>query len=173
MTSIALFATVPVSAEAESNRDFTQEMYFLELSGVMTVNDVKVDDYTVFFFEDGKLVDSFYIDERREQYFGMEFGHNYALKFVKKGYKNRVLLVDTFLPQDAHSDDYTFRYSIEFIPKDAPSNTFDDFPVAFVTYDAKQKDFDYNKTYHNNVRFNAGQPAGQTASQNARTADVE
>lgn len=173
MTSMALFASAPATAEVKTNTDFTQDMYFLEISGVMTVNGAKVEDYTVIFFEDGKLIDSFYIDNRREQYFGMEFGHNYALKFVKKGYKNRVLLVDTSLPEDAHSDNFTFRYSIEFIPKDAPSNTFDDFPVAFVTYDAKRKDFDYNRTYHYNVRFNAGQPADQTASQNAKTADVE
>lgn len=145
-------------------KDFEEDLNYLEISGVMTVNDQRVSDYTVFLYRDGVLSDSFYVDNRREQYFGCEYGHDYMLKFVKPGYKERLMMVDTHLPDTAQLQDYTFRYSIAFLRKDAPSNTFDDFPVAYVMYDAKLKDFDYNKTYHFNVRNNARQTADHTAS---------
>lgn len=164
--------SLPMTATNQNRSDFEQEVYMLEVSGVMTVNGTRATDYMVYMFEDGVLNDSFHIDNRREQYFGFEFGHNYAMEFVKDGYKKRVLLIDTHLPQDAYSSNFHFRYEIEFIGKDV-SNTFDDFPVAYITYDAKKKDFDYNRKYHNNVRYNAGQPAVHTASQSGTTADVE
>lgn len=168
------FSSIPAIAnEGNGSSDFEQEVYMLEVSGVMTVNNQRVDDYTVYMFEDGILTDSFYIDNRREQFFGLELGHNYAMKFVKQGYKCRTLLIDTHLPETAQSDYFTFRYDIEFIAKDAKSNTFDDFPVAYITYDAKKKDFDYNRTYHYNVRFNAGQAADHVASENTGTVEVE
>lgn len=177
LLGLSVFLAAFSAAGAESTKkatDFEQEVYFLEISGVMTIDEQRTTDYMVYLFEDGTLRDSFYIDNRREQYFGLEFEHNYALKFVKEGYRNRVLLIDTHLPDEAYASIFTFRYSIEFISKDAPPNTFDDFPVAFVTYDSKLKDFDYNKTYHNNVRFNAGKATGQTVLGGKRTAtDVE
>src|SRR3989344_2790047 len=109
---LALTFCLPVLASEggkSNNSDFNQEVYMLEVSGVMTVNGQKVDDYMVYLFEDGVLTDSFNIDNKREQYFGFEFGHDYAMKFVKEGYKNRVLLIDTPLPDTATQRYFTFR----------------------------------------------------------------
>lgn len=155
-----------LTAEAKNKSDFNADVHMLEVSGILTIDGVRATDYMVYIFEDGALNDSFYITNRFEQYFGLELGHDYALKFKKAGYKERVMLIDTHLPEDAQSGYYIFRYEIEFIKKDQ-SNTFDDFPVCFVTYDGKKKDFDYNRTYHFNVRYNSGAPAGQTVSQNS------
>jgi hypothetical protein len=124
--------------------------YFLDFSGVMTINDQKVSDYI---FQDGALRDSFYVTNKREQYYELPLNHNFALKFRKTGYRERIVLVDTHVPNAEAQRYYSFRYSIEFISEDAPANTFDDFPVAYVTFQKAKKDFDFDRTYHKNTRI--------------------
>lgn len=127
--------------------------YFLDFSGVMTINDQKVSDYMVYIFQDGALRDSFYVTNKREQYYELPLNHNFALKFRKTGYRERIVLVDTHVPNAEAQRYYSFRYSIEFISEDAPANTFDDFPVAYVTFQKAKKDFDFDRTYHKNTRI--------------------
>ena len=127
--------------------------YFLDFSGVMTINDQKVSDYMVYIFQDGALRDSFYVTNKREQYYELPLNHNFALKFRKTGYRERIVLVDTHIPNTEVQRYYSFRYSIEFISEDAPANTFDDFPVAYVTFQKAKKDFDFDRTYHKNTRI--------------------
>lgn len=150
-------------SSSETTESVTFDVSFLDLSGVMTVDNEKTSEYTVCIFEDGAPMDTFQVNTRLEQHFMLPIGHNYALKFSKLGYKDRVMLVNTHVNEKHNSDIYTFRYSIEFIPK-GESNTFDDFPVAFVDYDSKKKDFDYNRTYHRNVRTDEQPSEDQTAS---------
>lgn len=127
--------------------------YFLDFSGVMTINDQKVSDYMVYIFQDGALRDSFHVTNKREQYYELPLNHNFALKFRKTGYRERIVLVDTHIPNAEAQRYYSFRYSIEFISEDAPANTFDDFPVAYVTFQKAKKDFDFDRTYHKNTRI--------------------
>lgn len=148
-----------ISRNAET---VTFEESFLDLSGVMTVSDEKTAGYTVYIFEDGSPSDTFQVTNRQEQHYMLPVNHNYALKFVKPGYKERIMLVNTHINEKRLHDVYSFRYQIGFLQKDE-SNTFDDFPVAFVHYDQQQKDFDYNRTYHTNVRTDI-QPSGSTTA---------
>jgi hypothetical protein len=129
----------------------TFEEAFLDLSGVMTVGGEKVANYTVHIFQDGSPSDTFQVGNRLEQHYMLPLNHNYALKFTRPGCKDRILLVNTFIDEKRIHDVYTFRYDIQFI-EDGASNTFDDFPVAFVCYDRDKKDFDYNREYHANIR---------------------
>lgn len=150
-------------SSADSAESVTFDVSFLDLSGVMTVGNEKVSDYSVYIFEDGAAMDTFHVTTRLEQHFLLPIGHNYALKFSKHGYKDRVVLVNTHVNEKHTHDIYTFRFSIEFI-SEGESNTFDDFPVAFIDYDGKKKDFDYNRTYHQNVRTDQQPSSDQTAS---------
>jgi hypothetical protein len=141
----------------------TFEESFLDLSGIMTINAEKVSDYSVYIFQDGSPSDTFQVNNRLEQHFLLPLGHNYALKFSKPGCKERILLVNTFVNEKRAHEMYTFRYEIEFI-ENGESNTFDDFPVAHIGYDTKKKDFDYNRTYHHNVRTDIQPSESTTAS---------
>lgn len=129
----------------------TFEESFLDLSGVMTIGEEKVADYTVHIFQDGSPSDTFQVNNRLEQHYMLPLNHNYALKFTRPGCKERIMLVDTHVDAKRIQDFYTFRYDIKFI-EDGESNTFDDFPVAMVHYDQNKKDFDYNREYHANIR---------------------
>ena len=135
----------------EETAAVTFEESFLDLSGVMTINGEKVSSYTVYIFQDGSPADTFQVTTRLEQHFMLPLQHNYALKFTRPGCKDRILLVNTHVDEKRVLDLYTFRYDIAFIENDE-QNTFDDFPVAFVDYNKEQKDFDYNRQYHSNVR---------------------
>lgn len=149
----AVFLNCPTSEGpgAQKKETVTFEESFLDLSGVMAIDGEKTADYTVYIFQDGSPSDTFQVNNRLEQHFMLPLNHNYALKFTKPGCKERILLVNTHVDAKRVHNLYTFRYQIEFL-QDGESNTFDDFPVAFVHYDQKQKDFDYNRAYHQNVR---------------------
>lgn len=142
----------------------TFDVSFLDLSGVMTIDGEKVSGYTVHIFEDGAPMDTFQVNNRLEQHYMLPLNHNYALKITKPGCKDRILLVNAHVTERKPQELYTFRYDIEFI-KEGEQNTFDDFPVAFVHYDEKKKDFDYNRAYHANVRTDNPSET-QTASKN-------
>lgn len=154
--------TAECTTAQNTERD-TVEGSHLDLSGVMTINGEKVANYTVYIFKDGAPSDTFQVTNRLEQHYLLPLHHNYALKFSKPGYKDRILLVNTHIQQQRVQPLYTFRYDISFI-SNHESNTFDDFPVAFVDYDAKKKDFDYNRAYHSNVRTDNKPAATTTAS---------
>ena len=126
----------------------------LELSGNMSVNDKMVADYWIYVFENGAPKDTFFVESKKEIFIALQLNNNYAVKFVKEGFKDRILLVDTHVPDSRSSKNYSFRYLIEFLPNDAVSNTFDDFPVAYITYQKAVNDFDYDRMYHHNVRIN-------------------
>lgn len=159
------FVSSPRALQTETHKTVTFEDSFLDLSGIMTINNEKVSDYTVHIFQDGSPSDTFQVHSRLEQHYALPIGHNYAIKFTKPGYKDRILLIDTHIDARKVESMYSFRYSIEFITE-GESNTFDDFPVAYITYNEKQKDFDYDRNYHQNVRMDAQPSPNQTASKN-------
>jgi hypothetical protein len=118
----------------------------------------------VYIYQDGALKDSFFVTNKREQYYELPLNHNFALKFRKEGYRERIILVDTHVPDSESIRYYTFRYSIEFISENDPSNTFDDFPVAYVVFQKSKKDFDYDKKYHRNTRVvNTNKPGNNVS----------
>jgi hypothetical protein len=143
------------SPETSEKVTFTES--FLDLSGVMTVDSLKVNDYSVYIFQDGSPSDTFHVNTKLEQHYMLPIGHQYALKFCKHGYKDRIVLVDAHVNAKHVRDLYSFRYAIEFVDLEE-SNTFDDFPVAYIHFDQEQKDFDYSRTYSNNVRLDKKQP---------------
>jgi hypothetical protein len=145
------------NAPKEAANVVTFEESFLDLSGVMTINGEKVANYTVCIFQDGSPSDTFQVTNRLEQHYMLPLNHNYALKFTRPGCKDRLMLVNTIVDAKRIHDVYTFRYDIQFI-EHGESNTFDDFPVAVIHYDQQQKDFDYNREYHSNVRTDIPEP---------------
>lgn len=160
LTIICPMAFGKSSNEARQNTTFADS--FLDFSGVMTIDDEKVSDYTVYIFQDGSPSDTFHVRTQLEQHYLLPVGHNYTLKFTKFGYKDRLVLVNTTINSKRTHDLYTFRYSVEFIA-DGESNTADDFPVAFIHYDETKKDFDYNREYHTNIRTD-NRPRSHTVS---------
>lgn len=160
--ALVLNCPTSVNSDPQKKESTTFEEHFLDLSGVMTIGDEKIANYSVYIFQDGSPSDTFQVNTRLEQHYMLPLNHNYALKFSRPGYKDRILLVNTHVSEKHVHTQYSFRYQIEFIEENE-SNTFDDFPVAFIHYDIKQKDFDYNRAYHTNVRTD-NPPASTTAS---------
>jgi hypothetical protein len=149
--ALTIICPMAFAEPQDTTANVTFEESFLDLSGVMTVGDEKVSNYTVCIFQDGSPSDTFQVNNRLEQHFMLPLNHNYALKFTRPGCKDRIMLVNTFVNEKKLHDIYAFRYDIRFIENNE-SNTFDDFPVAVVHYDPEKKDFDYNRAYHSNVR---------------------
>ncbi|HEU4718765.1 MAG TPA: hypothetical protein VFU15_13065 [Bacteroidia bacterium] len=157
-------SSVSFSANIFSHDSSDANVPYFDITGRMTIADKSVADYSVILYCDGQRTDSVFVDTKKDIDIHLGYGHDYAVRFSKAGCKDRILLVDTHLPEGVSADYFSFLYSIEFLSEHAPSNTFDDFPVAYIGYDKTKKDFDYNRTYHKNIRVMPGHPETQTAS---------
>lgn len=146
---IALFSFTTVNAKNVSDSTQTSG---LEVSVKLTDDGAKVSDYSVIIYQDGNAMDTFFIGKSKPITIWLDYNHNYALRHIKTGYRDRVVLIDTYVSQKNASDIMDFDYEIELIRENESANTFDDFPVAFIHYDANQKKFDYSRKYDRQVR---------------------
>lgn len=129
----------------------------VEVSCILLENDIRLSHYTVILYRDGVVSDTFTVSKARPLYFILDYGHQYAVRHMAEGYRDRVVMIDTHVSKETAAEYHTFDYQVEMIPADQPANTICDLPAAVVRYDAKLETFDYSKTYSKQVRVKPGQ----------------
>ena len=129
----------------------------VEVSCILLDDDLRLSNYTVIVYCDGVVSDTFTVNKARPLYFILDYGHQYAVRHISPGYRDRVVMIDTHVDKETASDYHTFDYQVEMVSADQPANTICDLPAAVVRYDAKQEMFDYSKTYSKQVRVRPGQ----------------
>lgn len=110
-----------------------------------------------------RLIDSLILDHGKLKFsFVLPCNSFYTIRMRKKGFADRLVCLNTFVPRDA--DPGLFRFSFETTlinMSEARSLNQDalDFPVAIVHYHEEEKYFDYNKKYTETMRtdlYNTG-----------------
>jgi hypothetical protein len=149
LATITLLGFTKVSANNTSDSTLNSG---LEISFKLTDDGSRVSDYSVIIYQDGNAMDTIFIGKSKPVSIWLDYNHNYALRHIKAGYRDRIVLIDTHISQKSGSDIMDFDYEIELIRENEAANTFDDFPVAFIHYDASQKKFDYSRKYDRQVR---------------------
>lgn len=129
-----------------------QEGPGLELSSKITFNGERISNYTIILYNEDQTSDTIEVSGMKLIYMKLSYGHTYALRFIKKGFLERVMLIDTHLEKAKQSKEMQFDFEIEMIPVGKNGNTLSDLPVALVGYDAEEKNFDYSRNYHRQVR---------------------
>lgn len=124
----------------------------LELSFKLRDGSKRISDYYVLIYCDTNAADTLFIEKGRVAYLYLEYNHNYTLRYVKEGYRDRILIVRTGIKSMTQLKDMEFDYEIELVKENEAPNTFADLPVAVVRYDKSKKKFDYSRKYHRQVR---------------------
>jgi hypothetical protein len=129
----------------------------LELSCVLTDNGLRLAEYKMIVYCDGAAKDTFCVTKAKPVYLRLDFGHQYAVRHIATGYRDRIVMINTVVDFKTSTRKFTFDYQIEMLKTSETSNTLNDLPVAVICYDAKHKQFNYSRTYHEQVRMpNAG-----------------
>jgi hypothetical protein len=124
----------------------------LELSFKLKDGSKRISDYYVLIYCDTNAADTLFVEKGKVSYLYLNYNHNYTLRYVKPGYRDRILIVRTGIASAIHLKDMVFDYEIELVKEDEAPNTFADLPVAVVHYDKSKKKFDYSRKYHRQVR---------------------
>lgn len=124
----------------------------LELSFKLTDGGKRISDYYLLIYCDTNAADTLFIEKGKIVYIGLHYNHNYTLRYVKPGYRDRVLIVRTDISQARQLKDLAFDYEIELVKENETANTYADLPVAIIRYDLNKKKFDYSRSYHKQVR---------------------
>lgn len=124
----------------------------LELSFKLTDEGKKIGEYYLLIYCDTNKADTLFVQKGKVSYLYLEYNHNYTLRYVKEGYRDRVLIVRTDVSGVKRLRDFEFDFEISLIKENEPANTVADLPVGIVHYDSHKKKFDYSRKYHKEIR---------------------
>lgn len=142
----AVFATNYASLAADTAPN-------LELSFKLRDDGKRISNYYLLIYCDTNAADTLFVTKGRVAYVHLKYNHNYTLRYVKEGYRDRILIVRTNVAAMKNYRDMEFDYQIELVKKTEASNTIADLPVAVIKYDPHKKKFDYSHKYHRQVRI--------------------
>ncbi len=136
----------------KKDEPFSERITGLQISSFLTYDGKKVTDYSIIIYHDAGPNDTVTMSNRKNVSLLLDYNHNYTLDYVKEGYRDRLVLIDTHVKSGVEKKNLSFDYEIEMVKQNEKSNTIDDLPVALISYDANQSKFDYSRKYHNQVR---------------------
>lgn len=79
----------------------------------------------------------------------------YTIKISKKGFIDRLICIDTAIPEGYDEDSFRFRFETELLDMSAAkgmNKDMLDFPAAIVHYQESEDYFDYNRAYTDNLK---------------------
>jgi hypothetical protein len=146
---IAVIAGTGVSAHGHHGEE---EQPNVELSFKLTDHGKKTGNYYLLVYCDTNAADTLFVKKGRVTYLDLDYNHNYTLRYVKEGYRDRILIVNTHIKTGVTLRDHEFDYEIGLVKNTEAPNTLGDLPVAVIRYDVNRNKFDYSRKYHRQVR---------------------
>ncbi len=129
-----------------------QEGPGLEISSILTFQELRISDYTLIIYDENQSADTVVVPKMKTLFLKLSYGHIYSLRYVKPGFLDRVVMIDTKILEGYESQETGFDFEIEMIPESQCSNTMDNLPVGLVRYDYSEQKFDYSRNYHRQIR---------------------
>lgn len=129
-----------------------QEGPGLEISSALIYADHRISNYTLIVYNDNQTSDTFSISNEKSVFLKLSYGHNYSLRYIKKGFIERIVMIDTRLSGVFQPRENDFDYEITMIPVTIHGNTVSDLPVAIIQYNASEMKFEYSRNYHRQIR---------------------
>jgi hypothetical protein len=146
---ITLFTCIAASARGHHDKE---DQPNVELSFKLTDHGKKTGNYYLLLYCDTNAADTFFVKKGKVTYVQLDYNHNYTLRYIKEGYRDRVVIVNTHMKNGAILKDHEFDYEIGLIKNTDAPNTLADLPVAVIRYDVNHSKFDYSRKYHRQVR---------------------
>lgn len=129
-----------------------QECPGLEIASTLTYNEGRITDYTLIIYDENQSSDTIEVYKMKSIFLKLCYGHTYSLRYIKPGFLERVVMIDTKINEEKQSMETGFDFEVEMIPENNPGNTLSDLPVALIHYDNTVNKFEYSRDYHRQVR---------------------
>jgi len=142
----------PIISHSNTIKDSTRaSLRILEIEAQLTFDDVPLSNYSVYISCNGVLTDSIYVRHTHPVYFHFEANDIYTIIFRKKGFLDKMVMVDTYMKKKLtkNQEEYTFDFDLELDPLASHVKSgYEDFPAGWVHFDSKRKDFEMSKNYY-------------------------
>jgi len=128
---------------------------YIEISASLLVKGNPTDNYEVLVSLDGKITDSLLIKKAKPFYLDLEQDQLYTIIFKKKGYEDKLVMIDTRVySKDKKVRYYSFEFDLEMDPKVSTlKREFQEYPAAWIRYDVRTKEFEISQKYQSEVHL--------------------
>jgi len=162
LTGIALSMLISINAiNATSSKpvknkakEATAAKACLELKGSASLNGSKLKDFNIRLYKGGKLVHQMANGKKDKCSFLLEANQEYTLCFSKKGLADRMISINTAVPEDMDlSHLFLYEFDMEFIPENGKINSEAlDFPAGLIYFDDDTEKFEYSRKYAQSIQ---------------------
>lgn len=143
---IMLMSMITLNGFSQKKEEITP----LEITGAALLNDVRTSNYAVSVYLDGTKIDSLYKRNKRTVHFYVKYNQVYTFLFQKEGCKDKVLIVNTNIPQglkEIHDDNFNFEVEMtEILAK--KSEEIEDYPVAVLKICKEKESLTTSESYY-------------------------
>jgi len=132
--------------------NFKDKVNGLEIASKLMYNGERLGDYTIIIYGENQSNDTIVSLLQGTVFLYFEYNKNYTVRYIKKGFHDRLVVIDTHLDLTKKFPKSYFDYEIEMLIESKENNTLLDLPVGLVHYDITEKRFMYSRYYHRQIR---------------------
>ena len=99
------------------------------------------------------VIDSLMVNNRKGFTFELRKNAYYTIKISREGYLPKLVSVDTHLPESRYNKGYyKFEFTTDLFKEGKMYSDAFEFPITIVSYNRKNREFDYNEKYTSNIK---------------------
>lgn len=123
----------------------------LEISCSVSEQNTPMRDYMILILEDDTIRDTIFADLTLPIFIQLDLNKSYILEFSKPGFLDRLVLVDTKVPEGKDRKRYTYDFEIDMPFRYCDTAMHAVQPIARICYDEESGEFDYDAEYARNT----------------------
>lgn len=123
----------------------------LEISCTVSQKNKPVSDYRILIIENDTVFTTISADLTEPVYIQLDLNKSYVLEFSKPGFLERLVLVDTRVPQGKTNGRFSYDFEIELPVRYNDTGFYAVQPIARIIYDTTKDKFGYDVEYARNI----------------------
>lgn len=123
----------------------------LEISCSVSQKNSPMRDYQILIIENDSVYDTIFADLSMPIYIQLDLNKSYLLEFSKPGFMERLVLIDTKVPDGKNRKKYSYDFEIEMPFRYCDTGFYAMQPIARIIYDETVGDFGYDLEYARSI----------------------
>lgn len=123
----------------------------LEISCSVSQKSNPMRDYQILIIENDTVFDTILVDLTLPIYIQLDLNKSYVLEFSKPGFLERLILIDTKVPEGKSHKRFTYDFEIEMPFRYCDTGAYAVQPIARIIYDNTNGSFDYDLEYARSI----------------------
>jgi len=123
----------------------------LEISCSVSQKNSPMRDYQVLIIENDSVYDTIYADLTLPIYIQLDLNKSYLLEFSKPGFMERLVLIDTKVPDGKNKKRFSYDFEIEMPLRYCDTGYYAVRPIAKIIYDPVSDGFGYDLEYAKSI----------------------